>query len=173
VLEAFPATPLMLELKTESPRELADAVAATLAHHGRREDVMVVSFSTAYLQRFRDLMPDVPTGCGNSEIRSLVILHYLQLHHWYRPRCRFLLVPERVDGVRILTPRFLRAAERLGLKVHVWTINQVADMKRLMDMGVDAILTDYPDRLVPLVRPVAVQVEEPATQSAPVIVPSR
>jgi glycerophosphoryl diester phosphodiesterase len=46
----------------------------------------------------------------------------------------------------------LDTAHALNLKVHVWTINEVLDMKRLINMGVDGIITDYPDRLIPLLK---------------------
>jgi glycerophosphoryl diester phosphodiesterase len=54
-------------------------------------------------------------------------------------------VPERSGWTRIVSRRFVRFAHRSGLPVKVWTVNDRADIKRLVSWGVDAIITDRPD----------------------------
>ena len=49
--------------------------------------------------------------------------------------------------MRIVTPRLIAAAHRHGVEVHVWTVNDPADMRRLVAMGVDGIVTDRADSL--------------------------
>lgn len=56
-----------------------------------------------------------------------------------------LQVPERRSGIRVVTPRLIAAAHRAGVEVHVWTVDDPADMVRLLDMGVDGIVTDRTD----------------------------
>lgn len=56
-------------------------------------------------------------------------------------------VPEHYKGVRVVTPRFLRAAHRAGVQVQVWTVNDADAMVRLLDMGVDGLMTDRPTLL--------------------------
>ena len=56
-----------------------------------------------------------------------------------------LQVPERHGRLRIVTPRLIAAAHRHGVEVHVWTVNDPADMRRLVAMGVDGIVTDRAD----------------------------
>lgn len=58
-----------------------------------------------------------------------------------------LQVPEHFRGLRVPTPGFVARAHRLGLQVHVWTVNEAADMQRLLDAGVDGLLTDRADVL--------------------------
>jgi len=53
-------------------------------------------------------------------------------------------VPERYRGVPVVTPRFVRAAHRAGIAVQVWTVNDTDAMTRLLDMGVDGLMTDRP-----------------------------
>jgi glycerophosphoryl diester phosphodiesterase len=56
-------------------------------------------------------------------------------------------VPEWQGRLRIVTPRFLARAHALGRQVHVWTVNEAGDMVRLLDLGVDGIVTDRADVL--------------------------
>lgn len=56
-------------------------------------------------------------------------------------------VPERYRGVPVVTPRFVRAAHRAGVQVQVWTVNDADAMTRLLDMGVDGLMTDRPTLL--------------------------
>jgi glycerophosphoryl diester phosphodiesterase len=58
-----------------------------------------------------------------------------------------LQVPIRQHGVPIVTERFVRAAHRSRLPVHVWTIDDEPTMHRLLDIGVDAIMTNRPAAL--------------------------
>jgi glycerophosphoryl diester phosphodiesterase len=68
----------------------------------------------------------------------------------YSPPMQVLQIPERLGALRIVSGDFIETARRLNLKVHVWTINDADDMQRLIDMRVDGIMTDYPDRLLKL-----------------------
>jgi glycerophosphoryl diester phosphodiesterase len=56
-------------------------------------------------------------------------------------------VPERQSGVPVVDARFVRTAHALGLQVHVWTVNEADRMHRLLDLGVDGIMTDHIDTL--------------------------
>jgi glycerophosphoryl diester phosphodiesterase len=61
-------------------------------------------------------------------------------------------VPERAGGTTIVTPRFIDVAHGAGLAVKVWTVNERADIDRLLGWGVDAIISDRPDIAVDAVR---------------------
>jgi glycerophosphoryl diester phosphodiesterase len=61
-------------------------------------------------------------------------------------------VPEEAEATRIVSPRFVRHARGAGLAVQVWTVNDADDARRLLGWGVDGLITDHPDRLVPIVR---------------------
>jgi glycerophosphoryl diester phosphodiesterase len=65
------------------------------------------------------------------------------------PRADFpvVQVPLKYRGIDIVTRRFVRAAHKRGVQVQVWTVNDAAEMRRLLDLGVDGIMTDRPSVL--------------------------
>src|SRR3990172_8600066 len=64
-----------------------------------------------------------------------------------------LQIPRFYRGVPVVTRRFVETAHRSGVAVHVWTVNQPGEMRRLLDLGVDGLITDRPDLLRPLLQP--------------------
>ena len=56
-----------------------------------------------------------------------------------------LQVPERFGPIRVVTPSLVRAAHRHGVEVHVWTVNDPDDMRRLVGQGIDGVVTDRAD----------------------------
>jgi glycerophosphoryl diester phosphodiesterase len=78
------------------------------------------------------------------------VLSKLGLGRFYSAKAKALQIPETYRGLQIITPRFVQDAHRRGVAVHVWTVNETADMSRLLNAGVDGIMTDYPDRLLRL-----------------------
>ncbi len=61
-------------------------------------------------------------------------------------------IPEIAGTTRVVSPRFVADAHRAGLGVQVWTVNSESDAEKLIGWGVDALITDRPDLIVPLVR---------------------
>jgi glycerophosphoryl diester phosphodiesterase len=57
-----------------------------------------------------------------------------------------LQVPPSWQGTEIVSAAFVAAARALGLEVHVWTINEEPEMERLLDLGVDGLMSDFPAR---------------------------
>ena len=66
----------------------------------------------------------------------------------YTPPMQALQVPQRVGALEVVTKDFVETAHKLNLKVHVWTINDPDRMRQLIELNVDGIMTDYPDRLL-------------------------
>lgn len=147
VLRAFPDHPIIMELKTGAGPRLADEVGEVLAARDRRDDVLVASFDEELLDRFRAVAPDVATSMAEGEVRTFYALHLAGLHRWWRPPGVAFQVSERYEGRHVVDQGFVDAADDLGLQVHVWTVNERRAMRRMIDLGVEGIITDYPGRL--------------------------
>lgn len=144
VLEAHPDIPLMVEMKV--PEAVAPLCRA-IQEAGRTGSVLVAAFSDDALAEFRAACPGVATGAGFGEAARFLGLALLRLTGLHRAPPDALLMSESLGSLQIVTPGFLRAARRAGLPVLVWTVNDRADMARLLDLGVDGILSDDPAAL--------------------------
>jgi glycerophosphoryl diester phosphodiesterase len=149
VFTQLPKTRMNIEIKEEDA-SFVESVCACIRKHGRTDQVLVASFSRGVLKRFRSVCPEVATSAGFAEVQLFHSLQKLGLGVFYRPSAQALQVPESFSAKRLVTPDFIRAAHDRNLKVHVWTVNEVDGMRRLLRMSVDGIITDYPDRLLHL-----------------------
>ena len=97
----------------------------------------------------RSLFADYPgaTSASGEEMKSFYLLHLAHATRFWRPTVDAFQMPERFAGRQVLTPRLLREVHARNLAVHVWTVDEEADMRRLLEWGVDGIVTDRPDRL--------------------------
>gem|GEM_PF-60794 len=149
VLERYPDTHLVVELKTDGDQAIIQPVIDLVAEYGRDDGTLTIaSFSEDYLAPVRIQLPDVPTNMPESETYDFYVRQLVGAHPWWSPPGQLFQVPEWFDDRLVVTPRFTRAAERLGVEVQVWTVNDPEQMHRLLDAGAHAILTDYPDRVV-------------------------
>ncbi len=146
VLAAFPIIRLNIDIKPEDPAVVAPFV-DLLQRYDRVGQVMVGSFHDRQLKLFRQLCPGAATAAGVRETLGLFMLHKLGLSALYRPRAQVFQIPECYGRLHLVTPGFIRAAHAHGMQVHVWTVDDEADMRRLIAWGVDGLITDYPGRL--------------------------
>ncbi|MET0734955.1 MAG: glycerophosphodiester phosphodiesterase family protein [Microbacterium sp.] len=148
-LEAFPSLTFNLDVKAVGA---AEQVGAEIASHGPR--VLVTSLSDARRRSAlnaaagagRGIRP--ATSAGTATIVRVLLALALRLESRLARALAgidALQIPERQGPVRVLTPRLIAAAHRHGVEVHVWTVNDPADMLRLVAMGVDGIVTDRAD----------------------------
>ena len=88
-----------------------------------------------------------PVSASGAQLRAFYVAHRLGLARRVRPPVDAFQMPERYGGRRVLSPRLVAEAHALNVAVHVWTVDETADMRRLLEWGVDGIVTDRPDRL--------------------------
>ena len=144
VLEAFPDVGVNVDMKSDDPRVPA-ATCELIRDVGREATVMVASFVQANLHAFRALCPEVATSAGPDEVRAFVFMNLGFVGRLYTPRVEAFQVPLRAAGIEIVTPRLTRGLRERNVQLDVWTINDEAEMRRLIDMGVGALITDRPD----------------------------
>ena len=156
VFTALPTARINIDIKQEKP-SLVEPLCKTIRTFDMTDKVMVASFNSKVLKAFRRVCPEVTTSAGTGEVAFFFMVNMVFLGAVYRPACQAFQVPEYSSGIRVLTKRFVETAHGLNLAVHVWTINEVTDMKRLLALGVDGIVTDYPDRLISLLRKMGVR----------------
>ncbi|MFD9097262.1 glycerophosphodiester phosphodiesterase [Streptomyces collinus] len=144
LLETFPAARWNVDVKAEPAlRPLLELIERA----GAWDRVCVGSFSEARVLRAQRLAgPRLATSFGTRGVLSL------RLRSWGLPAAvrRSAVaaqVPEAQSGVPVVDHRFVRAAHARGLQVHVWTVNEPERMHRLLDLGVDGIMTDHIDTL--------------------------
>jgi len=147
VFKAFPDTRMNIEIKSSQVNTIQN-LCRTIRENGRSEKVMVACFDAGKLGEFRSVCPEVATSAGASEAVIFYWLQWAHLESAYSPNAQALQIPEAYRDNRIATRRFLEAAHARNMRVHVWTVNDVESMQRLVDLGVDGIMTDYPDRLL-------------------------
>ena len=142
VLARYPV-PLIIELKTPEAA-LARATVDELRAADAVGRVALGSFYSQGLHAARAYEPRLATGAAREETRWAL---YKSWVHWPLRRVAFreFQVPERSGRTQIVTPRFVRHAHRAGVPVKVWTVNAHEDIERLLNWGVDAIISDRPD----------------------------
>ena len=116
-----------------------------IAHRKAGDRVVVASFSHRRLRAVRARAPHLFTSASQSEVLRMRLGRRAAAGEGSAPIA--LQIPERYRGMPVLTRGLLERAHRHGLQVHVWTIDDSRDMHRLLDLGVDGIITDRPDTL--------------------------
>ena len=152
VLEEFPGVPVNIEIKASTPG-IEEMVLRVLREADALGRALVVSTPHAIVKRFRKVSGGhVSTGASRWEIGVFYFASRLLLGRLIRPAYDALQVPPRHRGIPVVTPRFIRAAHARGVRVDAWTINQADEMRRLLDLGVDVIMTDRPGTLAEVLQ---------------------
>jgi glycerophosphoryl diester phosphodiesterase len=153
VLERYPAVQIIIELKVNHP-ELARRAIDEVRAAGALDRVSLGSFGWRVLHAARQYEPRIATGASREEARWALYRSWIG---WPlgRPSYREFQVPERAGSTTIISPRFIAHAQRAGLPVKVWTVDEPDDMRRLIQWGVDGLITDRPDLAVAAVREAA------------------
>jgi glycerophosphoryl diester phosphodiesterase len=150
VLARYRDVRVIIELKVNRV-ELAAAAVAVVRQARAVDHVCFGSFGRRVLRAVRAIEPAVATSAAREEVRWAL----------YRSWCRWPVsrvaydgyqIPEWAGGTRVVSPRFVAFAHGAGLGVQVWTVDREDDARRLIEWGVDALITDRPDLIVPIVK---------------------
>jgi glycerophosphoryl diester phosphodiesterase len=153
ILVRWPGVVLNLDIKRTAPEiePYEQALADLLRAHDRTGDVIVASFLDAATDRFSEYAPEIPTSAGTNATAE-----FYRAYRAGEPipsgvtRHVALQVPASFQEITLVDEGFVATAHDAGLAVHVWTINERDEMERLLDLGVDGIISDVPSVLVKL-----------------------
>lgn len=159
LLRAFPQAHFNVDVKdAASAALLADAI----ARHDAHSRVLVASFGGRRRRKVQHLLvreghpaTAVAASPGVLGVAAAVLLANLSPLRLPRAASRtvdVLQVPERFGPIRVVTQKFVDKAHAAGLQVHVWVVNEESDMHRLLEMGVDGIMSDRADVLARVMR---------------------
>lgn len=146
LFEQFPEVRFNIDIKSEPAiRPLVELIDATSAH----DRVCVASFSGKRMRSFRSIAGDrVATAAGPVDI---ALFRFLPSHRLAdgltRSGAAVLQVPHRRFDLAIVTEGLVRRAHEAGKHVHVWTVDEPGEMRELLDLGVDGLMTDRTDLL--------------------------
>lgn len=148
VLTAWPHTKVNIDPKHDAAVE---PLIALLRRLNTLDRVCVGSFSGARLKRLRSAFgPGLCTSMGPSDVLRLKAAEFHVPVGGFDALC--VQVPLYYGVIPVVTRGFVRAAHRRGLQVHVWTVDDANEMERLIDLGIDGIMTDRPRILKEVLR---------------------
>ncbi len=148
VIDGFPGVVVNLDVKQTAPQvePYEEHLASELEALGHTGDVIVASFNDSATAAFRSFTDKVPTSAGTIQTaefwraahsgEEIADVPYVALQ-----------VPSSHSGLEIVDDVLISAAHDRGIAVHVWTVNETAEMQRLLDLGVDGIISDLPTTL--------------------------
>ena len=151
LLESFGAARFNLDIKAHD-HEVVEGVVRLVRRAGAERRILLTSEDDGVIDHLVQLDPGTALGCSRNE----AIAFYSSLESGsleaFEPRGQALQIPPTAFGRDLVTPQVIAAAERAGLFVHVWTIDDPAQMRSLLAQGAHGLMSDYPARLVEVAR---------------------
>jgi glycerophosphoryl diester phosphodiesterase len=147
VLKRLPAMAFTVEVKAGAAQA---PLFETIRRHGAADRIVAAGMYEADRTLFAQWEGAVSASAET--IAAFFRLHVLRLARFRHPRADVFQVPESHEGRRVVTPRMVRDLARHGVPVHVWTVDDEADVRRLLDWGVRGLISDRPDRVAPVLH---------------------
>ncbi|MCU0306077.1 MAG: hypothetical protein MUC56_18635 [Thermoanaerobaculales bacterium] len=149
VLEAFPSTPLSVDLKPDDPTAVAPLL-ELIAAHGGEDRVTIASFHDHLVRRVRRLGWPGRTALTHTEVAALRLAPFAVARRLVRGQAA--QVPVRSGLVRLDRRAFLERCRRLGLRADYWVVNDPGEARALLAAGATGVMTDDPALIAPVFR---------------------
>lgn len=146
VFEIFPNLKFNIEVKQKNP-PIEEDVINLIREAGFKDKVILGSSKISVSKKLKKLAPEIASFCNKWNVIIFYILNKTSLGFLYRPKHQALQPTAKIKPVNIVQPSIVNAVHKKGMLFHVWTINDEKDMEKFVNMGVDGIMTDYPERL--------------------------
>lgn len=157
MFKAFPDTRIEIEIKDTNPPEKYEEIARKLwelaVQYKREDTLLVASFDQEILSTFHSFTEgQVALVGGRQEITRFVLFHKLFARNLYKPQVDAFQVPLQESIFDLTNQRLIRDAQRSGVQMHYWTIDDKETMRYLLERGADGILTNRPDLLLEVMK---------------------
>ena len=141
-LQKFPDTLFQIDVKTD---EVVLPTMEVIKKTNSTDKVCIASFSSKRLKQVHKLYPEICLSMGPFEVIKLLLASF----GLYRNKVPGKLFANSYISIqdKVSNKRFINYIHSIGLKIHVWTINDEDTMQKLIDLGVDGIITDRPKAL--------------------------
>ena len=146
VLRRYASIPIIVEMKVDT-EQMGLAVVEEIKMAGAVGRVCAAGFGGRSLRAVREALPALATSASQWEVRLALYRTWARWPVRDAPYGGYQ-VPERAGTLRVVSPQFIRYAHDAGFKVQVWTVDDPDDMIRLLEWGVDALITNRPDLAV-------------------------
>ncbi|GMA49448.1 glycerophosphoryl diester phosphodiesterase [Alicyclobacillus contaminans] len=146
-LAAFPTARFNIDVKPKQPGSLRQLL-KTIHALGAESRVLLASFHDSILRQIRAMNRGIATSASVRETFAFCRRVWMRRSIPDGLPYLALQVPQSMRGVPVVTARFVDAAHRAGVKVHVWTVDEPDRMRKLLDMGADGLVTNRPETAV-------------------------
>jgi glycerophosphoryl diester phosphodiesterase len=143
LIDELPDVPLNIEIKQAAPSIVAATVELVRRSRAR---VVLAAEDDAIMREIRERAPDLPTSASAVEVAAFVGALREGRVPVVHSGLVALQIPPAFGDVALVTAESVAAAHGLGVEVHVWTINEPDEMRRLLALGCDGIMSDLPAR---------------------------
>ncbi len=158
VLELFPNCILNFDIKSTAPsvEPYEEKLARLILDHQAQDRVIVGSFLDSAIWRLRQANFGIATAAAPGEISEFYFAVASGFQSavdlaWHSPYVAFQ-IPRFHGEIQLATKEFIAASHAAGKAVHIWTVNDKAEMETLIDLGVDGIMSDLPSVMVPVIE---------------------
>lgn len=150
VCDLSPISRLNVEIKPRG-RSVVRKLWQFIEHRGLHDRILVAAERDPNVRRFRRYSAErVATSASRREVIRFWLAVRARVDRFFPVEFDALQVPLSYGGLTVVDRPFIRAAHRHGVQVHVWTLDEPSEIRRLLNLGVDGIMSDRPDRLMNL-----------------------
>jgi glycerophosphoryl diester phosphodiesterase len=142
VLAAFPRLRFNIDLKPEHV-SIIEPTLKVIDAAGMRRMVLLTSEYQPRLNEIRAAAPGIPTSFGYFEIAAFMQAMAAG-DGSYHPPGDAIQIPPEYHSWKLATPETVEMAHRHRIEVHIWTVNEAAEMRAMLELGVDGIMSDFP-----------------------------
>jgi glycerophosphoryl diester phosphodiesterase len=154
LIEAFPRARFNLEIKQGEPA-IVDEVCAIVRRAKATDRFLLAAGDDALMERIRKVAPGTAIGSSIGDVVAFFDAMQQDRIATFQPAGHALQIPPSFAGQTLVTRESLAAARTVELHVHVWTVNQPEEMRALLELGVDGVMSDDPARLLQVARSLA------------------